>query len=105
MVLWILGSKMVKIAPHFWDHPSDLVWLPVYFAYAYFHSLVKIYCGLTFWNHAWNGRNLALTEAASMRNIENEKSQTMDRPQALHGNTVLYNPQVLAQQSHGRQEG
>lgn len=59
MVSWILGTKMVKIVPHFINHPSDLVWLPGYLAFAYWHSLIKLYCLLTFCDHTWNGRNLA----------------------------------------------
>lgn len=62
MIGWILLSKMIKIAPHFYDHPSDLLWLPTYFAFAYWHSFVKLYCALTFWEHSWNGRNLEFTQ-------------------------------------------
>lgn len=58
MVAWILFSKMVKIAPHFVNHPSDIVWLPGYLAFAYFHSFIKLYCLFTFFDHSWNGRNL-----------------------------------------------
>ncbi|ROV90924.1 hypothetical protein VMCG_09965 [Cytospora schulzeri] len=92
MVLWILGSKMVKIAPHFWDHPSDLVWLPGYLAFAYWHSFIKFYCGLTFWDHAWNGRNLAMTEMASVKNMTKENLQAVTRPRMLRGTTGLYCP-------------
>lgn len=58
MVAWILASKMVKIAAHFVNHPSDIVWLPGYIAFAYWHSFIKLYCLFTFFDHAWNGRNL-----------------------------------------------
>lgn len=92
MVVWILGSKMVKIAPHFWDHPSDLVWLPGYLAFAYWHSLVKLYCGLTFWDHSWNGRNLAMTEMTSVKNLDREELQQIARPKMLRGTTGFYGP-------------
>lgn len=59
LVAWILASKLVKIAPHFWEHPGDLVLLPGHFVFAYAHSLIKLYCGLTFWNHSWSDRDLA----------------------------------------------
>ncbi|POS74351.1 capsule polysaccharide synthase Cps1 [Diaporthe helianthi] len=59
MVGWILFSKMVKIAMHFVRHPSDIVWLPAYLAFAYFHSFIKVYCLFTFCDHNWSGRNLA----------------------------------------------
>ncbi|KAG6362758.1 hypothetical protein INS49_007852 [Diaporthe citri] len=59
MVAWVLASKMVKIAAHFIDHPSDIVWVPGYIAFAYWHSFIKLYCLLTFFDHSWNGRNLS----------------------------------------------
>ncbi|KAL2444032.1 Type 2 glycosyltransferase [Exophiala dermatitidis] len=55
---WILGSKLVKLVPYFLRHPLDLVYLPGYFAFAYFHSFIKLYAGLTFWVTAWGGRDL-----------------------------------------------
>lgn len=90
MVTWILFSKMVKITPHFVDHPSDLVWLPGYLVFAYAHSFIKLYCGLTFWNDEWTGRNLGLTEMASVNNLEKEELQEIARPQVLRGTTGLY---------------
>lgn len=56
--MWIFVSEMVKITPYFLRHPTDLVYLPGYFAFAYFHSLIKLYAGLTFWVTAWGGRDL-----------------------------------------------
>lgn len=96
MAGWILCSKMIKIAPHFFDHPSDLAWLPTYIAFAYWHSFVKLYCGLTFWDHSWNGRNLKLTQVASVQDLEKEelKSIVPDRPHILRGTTGLYPPET-----------
>lgn len=72
MVLWILLSKLVKIAPHFYDQPSDLLWVPAYLAYAYWHSIVKLYCALTFWNHSWGGRDLATVTKISVNDLGKE---------------------------------
>ncbi|KAL4898365.1 nucleotide-diphospho-sugar transferase [Aspergillus ambiguus] len=55
---WIVSSKLVKLIPYFLREPQDLVMLPGYFAFAYFHSLIKLYAGLTFWVTAWGSRNL-----------------------------------------------
>lgn len=44
----ILGTKLVKIAPHLWEHPGDWILLPGYVVFAYAHSLIKLYCALTF---------------------------------------------------------
>lgn len=92
MLGWILLSKMIKIAPHFCDHPSDLRWLPAYVAFAYWHSFIKIYCCFTFWNHSWSGRNLKLTEIASVQDLQKDELQSIvpERPNPLRGTTGLY---------------
>ncbi|PSR94011.1 nucleotide-diphospho-sugar transferase [Coniella lustricola] len=65
MIVWILASKLVKIAPHFVEHPFDIFWLPAYYGWAYWHSFVKLWCALTFFDHGWTGRNLAQVEEQS----------------------------------------
>ncbi|KAI9373595.1 glycosyltransferase like family 2-domain-containing protein [Aspergillus egyptiacus] len=65
LVLWIFVSKMVKLTPYFLREPQDLLMLPGYFVFAYFHSLVKLYAGLTFWNTNWGGRDLDAINSAS----------------------------------------
>lgn len=59
LAAWIWCTKMVKLTPYFLREPQDLLMLPGYFAFAYFHSLVKLYAGLAFWETNWGGRNLA----------------------------------------------
>lgn len=99
LAAWILASKLVKIAPHFAAHPGDLCWLPAYLAFAYAHSFIKLYCAATFWDHGWNGRNLALTQMASVANLKrpDELRRRLPhvaaaRPNALRGTTGLYGP-------------
>lgn len=58
MASWIFETKLVKIAPHLWEHPGDWILLPGYVVFAYAHLLIKLYCALTFWDHSWSGRNL-----------------------------------------------
>jgi hypothetical protein len=59
LAAWIFCTKMVKLTPYFLREPQDLVMLPGYFVFAYFHSLIKLYAGLTFWETNWGGRNLS----------------------------------------------
>lgn len=59
--VWIFCTKMVKLTPYFLREPQDLLMLPGYIAFAYFHSLIKLYAWLTFCETNWGGRNLAAT--------------------------------------------
>lgn len=56
MGAWIFASKLVKPFPHFQRNLVDLLFLPGYILFGYYHSLLKLYALLTFWNCAWSGR-------------------------------------------------
>ncbi|KAI9736319.1 MAG: hypothetical protein M1834_001205 [Cirrosporium novae-zelandiae] len=54
--LWILLSKLVKPFPHFCRHPRDLLYLPMYILFGYYHSLLKLYALFTVSTVAWGSR-------------------------------------------------
>jgi cellulose synthase/poly-beta-1,6-N-acetylglucosamine synthase-like glycosyltransferase len=56
MAGWIFASKLVKPIPHFRRNPADLIFLPGYILFGYYHSLLKLYALFTFWNCAWGSR-------------------------------------------------
>lgn len=58
LVSWIFVSKLIKIFPYFLAHPQDVWLFPVYSGFAYFHSLIKLWALLTFWDCSWSGRRL-----------------------------------------------
>ncbi|KAB5542763.1 hypothetical protein GE09DRAFT_1243996 [Coniochaeta sp. 2T2.1] len=64
LACWILLTKVVKVYAYYARHPEDIVLFPVYVCFAYFHSLIKLYALLTFYNCAWSGRNLAVIPMA-----------------------------------------
>lgn len=43
LIAWIICSKMVKLITYFWRQPMDLLFFPGYIAFAYYHSLIKLY--------------------------------------------------------------
>lgn len=49
-------SKMIKPFPHFWRNPKDLLWIPGYVLFGYYHSLIKLYALLTVNVVAWGTR-------------------------------------------------
>ncbi|KAK6827585.1 capsule polysaccharide synthase Cps1 [Apiospora arundinis] len=58
LVAWILLTKTAKLLPWLWRYPADMVFLPAYVAFAYYHSWIKLHAMLTFWNIEWAGRDL-----------------------------------------------
>ncbi len=58
LVCWILFTKIVKVFDYFRRHPQDIPLFPAYLGFAYFHSLIKLWTLLTFWDCTWSGRQL-----------------------------------------------
>ena len=61
LIALIWSSKLVKTIPWFWAYPMDFFLyfvIPAYPLFAYWHSLLKVYTALTFWDLAWSGRKL-----------------------------------------------
>lgn len=92
LLRWIFISKMVKLTPYFLREPQDLIMLPGYFLFAYFHSLIKLYAGLTFWETNWSGRNLeAINSGAKTQNGTVSEKKYVSEPRnhkVKHSNRV-----------------
>ncbi|KAK4234245.1 glycosyltransferase [Achaetomium macrosporum] len=58
LVTWILLTKTVRVFDYFRRHPQDIICFPVYLLFGYFHSLIKLWALLTFWDCNWSGRRL-----------------------------------------------
>ncbi|KAL2125617.1 hypothetical protein VTJ04DRAFT_1982 [Mycothermus thermophilus] len=58
LLLWIFFTKTVKVFDYYRCNPRDIYLFPVQVAFAYFHSLIKLYALLTFYSTDWSGRQL-----------------------------------------------
>lgn len=56
LLLWILCSKLVKSMAHSLRCPRDVVFLPVYIASRYYHSLLPLWALFTMGHNAWGTR-------------------------------------------------
>jgi cellulose synthase/poly-beta-1,6-N-acetylglucosamine synthase-like glycosyltransferase len=74
---WIYFAKLVKLVGYFKDHPLDFFlffWpLPAYHLFAYFHSFLKLWTYITFWDCGWSGRSFEVTESKDEVASEQEK--------------------------------
>jgi cellulose synthase/poly-beta-1,6-N-acetylglucosamine synthase-like glycosyltransferase len=47
LAIILLSSKLIKPLPHFWRNPKDLLWIPGYVLFGYYHSFIKLKALLT----------------------------------------------------------
>ncbi|KAK8080829.1 hypothetical protein PG997_008647 [Apiospora hydei] len=70
---WILFSgKMPKLYPWYRRYPADLLFFPGSVVFGYWHSLIKVYALLTFWNVKWEGRDLDTINRQAQKGGESE---------------------------------
>jgi cellulose synthase/poly-beta-1,6-N-acetylglucosamine synthase-like glycosyltransferase len=56
--VFLLATKVVKMAPHFKQHPGDIVWLPALIIFSYAHGFLNLYAVATMTTTVWGGKNL-----------------------------------------------
>lgn len=85
LVSWILLTKLTKVFPYFRRHPQDAWLFPAYVGFAYFHSLIKLWALLTFWDCSWSGRRLDQinTDPAAEPTAANSSSKQQQQQQHL----------------------
>ncbi|KAK4152675.1 glycosyltransferase [Chaetomidium leptoderma] len=82
LVCWILFTKIVKVFDYFRRHPQDIFLFPLYLVFGYFHSLIKLWALLTFWDCTWSGRRLDKIKV----NHNNTPGDLLSKPPLKVGN-------------------
>lgn len=58
LVVWLVFTKTIKLIPHLRRHPKDIWLMPFQIIFGYYHSVIKFWAMVTFWDCAWSGRSL-----------------------------------------------
>lgn len=53
---WIFCAKLVKITPHLLRNLGDILLVPFYIGFGYYHSIIKFRAGITWWETRWGSR-------------------------------------------------
>ncbi|KAK9763991.1 hypothetical protein K7432_008888 [Basidiobolus ranarum] len=54
--IWLLLTRVVKLLPHFWRRPQDIIYVPVFVLFNYYFAIMKLYALLTLHVTAWGTR-------------------------------------------------
>lgn len=76
LLIWWHLSRAVKILPHLYRRPSDILILPIYIAVTYYMSLVKGYALITINEHKWLTRAVAIVDGQVQRVSESEQESS-----------------------------
>ncbi|KAI0438984.1 putative polysaccharide synthase Cps1 [Xylaria telfairii] len=61
---WVFFTKLVKLIPHFWSHPSDMKFIPLSILFSYAHGFLNLYSAFTLHAIQWGSQNLNELENA-----------------------------------------
>ncbi|ORY01102.1 hypothetical protein K493DRAFT_298565 [Basidiobolus meristosporus CBS 931.73] len=53
---WLLLTRMIKLLPHFWRRPQDVIFVPAFLLFNYYFAIMKLYALFTLHVTAWGTR-------------------------------------------------
>ncbi|KAI8073332.1 glycosyltransferase like family 2-domain-containing protein [Gongronella butleri] len=58
-IVWLLGTRFIKLLPHFYSRPWDIWALPIYLIFNFYFAFMKLYAALTLHKTDWGTRKQA----------------------------------------------
>ncbi|KAF9080229.1 hypothetical protein BGX23_002477 [Mortierella sp. AD031] len=88
-IVWLMLTRIVKLLPHLFKRPQDIIWVPAFLIFGYYFAIMKIYALFTLHEVGWGTRagiDQTPAEAAAdkeKQRLEDEKLQ-QDREKAAY---------------------
>ncbi|KAG0056341.1 hypothetical protein BGZ83_005460 [Gryganskiella cystojenkinii] len=103
-VVWLMLTRIIKLLPHLFKRPQDVIWVPAFLIFGYYFSIMKIYALFTLHEVGWGTRAGIDSTPAELAQAEKEKQllelqQQQEKDQ--YGGTQ---PQQRSQQSNSAAE-
>ncbi|OZJ05057.1 hypothetical protein BZG36_02097 [Bifiguratus adelaidae] len=64
-ICWLLLTRALKLLPHFWRRPQDVIWVPAWLIFNYYFAIMKLYALFTLHETAWGTRTGVGVELAA----------------------------------------
>ena len=45
--VWLTITRTLKLMPHLWNRPEDIIYVPAFIAFGYYFAIMKLYALLT----------------------------------------------------------
>lgn len=55
-VVWLMMTRIVKLLPHLFKRPQDIIWVPAFLIFGYYFAVMKIYALFTLHEVGWGTR-------------------------------------------------
>jgi cellulose synthase/poly-beta-1,6-N-acetylglucosamine synthase-like glycosyltransferase len=76
-ICWLLLTRTIKLLPHFFKRPRDIIWVPAWLVFNYYFAVMKIYALFTLHEVGWGTRaGVAVGLAADIAKEKDPSSPT-----------------------------
>lgn len=55
-VVWLSATRTIKLMPHLWNSPQDIIYVPAYILFGYYFAVMKLYALFTLHETGWGTR-------------------------------------------------
>jgi len=55
-MVWLTATRTLKLLPHLWNRPQDIVYVPAFIAFGYYFAIMKLYALVTLHETGWGTR-------------------------------------------------
>ncbi|KAG0006533.1 hypothetical protein BGZ65_006938 [Modicella reniformis] len=83
-VVWLMMTRIIKLLPHLFKRPQDIIWVPAFLIFGYYFAIMKVYALFTLHEVGW-GTRAGIDQSPAELRQEKEKAgpfQEMSRSAA-----------------------
>jgi len=55
-MVWLSATRTLKLLPHLWNRPQDIVYVPAFILFGYYFAIMKLYALVTLHETGWGTR-------------------------------------------------
>ncbi|KAF9912004.1 hypothetical protein EC991_001451 [Linnemannia zychae] len=73
-IVWLMLTRVIKLLPHLFKRPQDVIWVPAFLIFGYYFAIMKIYALFTLHEVGW-GTRAGIDQTPAELAQEKEKQQ------------------------------
>ncbi|KAG0210428.1 hypothetical protein BGX28_009337 [Mortierella sp. GBA30] len=85
-IVWLMLTRIVKLLPHLFRRPQDIIWVPAFLIFGYYFAIMKIYALFTLHEVGW-GTRAGIDQTPAEIAQEKEKQLLEQQQNALEKNS------------------
>ncbi|KAG0364727.1 hypothetical protein BGZ54_007219 [Gamsiella multidivaricata] len=72
-VVWLMMTRIIKLLPHLFKRPQDIIWVPAFLIFGYYFAIMKLYALFTLHEVGW-GTRAGIDQTPAEAAAEKEKA-------------------------------